>query len=107
MGGGRKGAQQGLRTVLGSIFVLAVLLGFFTALNDLRSGQREAGRQQLETALRRAALSCYANEGVYPPDLDWLQAHSGIQVDESRYLVFYEVFADNLMPNITVLEKGS
>jgi len=30
----------------------------------------------------------------------------GIVVDESRYLVMYDVFAENLMPDITVLERA-
>lgn len=85
--------------------VLAVCLWFLTALGNLNSGQGEKGRQQLENALRRAAVACYAAEGVYPPTLEYLTEHYGVQVDKDRYSVFYEVFAENLMPEITVLEK--
>lgn len=85
--------------------VLAVVLWFFTALDQLGTGQAEEGRQQLEIALRRAAVTCYAAEGVYPPTLAYLTEHYGVQVDTDRYNVFYEVFAENLMPEITVLEK--
>ena len=78
-----------------------------TALRQLDDGRAEAGRKQLEEALRRSAVTCYAVEGVYPPTLDYLRDHYGIQIDESRYIVFYEVFAENLMPEITVLLKES
>ncbi len=61
----------------------------------------------METALRRAAVACYATEGIYPPNLDYLTDRYGIQIDENRYLVHYEIFADNLMPDITVLGKES
>lgn len=94
-----------LRRMLSALAVLIVVACFFAALRNLRSGHGEAGRQQLETALRRAAVACYAAEGVYPPNLDALTAHSGVQIDEAHYAVFYEIFADNLMPDITVLEK--
>ena len=60
---------------------------------------------QLEEALRRATAACYAAEGVYPPDLQYLKDHYGIQVDETRYTVIYDSFASNLMPDITVLES--
>ena len=50
-------------------------------------------------------MTCYASEGVYPPDLEYLKDHYGVQIDEERYTVFYERFAQNLMPDITVLEK--
>lgn len=85
------------------LVLVAVLLWFFTALNGLNRGRTEEGRQQLEDSLHRAATAYYAAEGIYPPTLDTLAAYGGIQIDESRYAVFYEVFAGNLMPDITVL----
>ncbi len=83
--------------------ILVVLL-FFTALNSLDAGQSEEGRRQLEETLRRSAVACYATEGVYPPTIAYLEEHYGVQIDRDRYGVFYEVFAENLMPNITVVE---
>lgn len=85
------------------IFVLAAGIWFLTATGNLGDGQKEAGRQQLETALRRAAVACYAAEGIYPPTVQYLTDHYGIQIDREKYHVFYEVFAENLMPDITVL----
>ena len=82
---------------------MAVLLFFSTALNSLDQGQGEEAQRQLEEALRRGCVACYAAEGIYPPNLDYLKERYGVQVDESRYTVFYSVFADNLMPDITVL----
>ena len=90
-----------------AVLILAVLLWFFTAVGNLSQGSAEEGRQQLETALRRAAVACYAAEGVYPPTMDYLTDHYGVQVEEEKYIVFYEIFASNLMPDITVLEKGN
>ena len=94
-----------LRSLLIGICSLAMLLWFFTATAQLGTGQSEEGRQQLETALRRSAVACYAAEGIYPPTLEYLCEHYGIQIDEDRYYVFYEIFAENLMPDITVLER--
>ena len=78
---------------------------FFTGLHDLDRGQSEQGVQQLEQALRRAAVSCYATEGCYPADAAYLSEYYGVQIDEERYLVHYAVFAENLMPEITVTVK--
>ena len=98
--------RRTLMVFLAAMALLAVLLWFFTSLNNLSSSQGEEGRQQLETSLRRAAVACYAAEGIYPPTLDYLTEHYGVQIESERYVVFYEIFADNLMPDITVLEKG-
>lgn len=92
-----------LRTALLWAAVLAVLVWFFAAVGNVARGQSEEGRQQLESSLRRGAVAYYAAEGVYPPTLDELTRRSGIRIDEQRYSVFYEIFADNLMPDITVL----
>ena len=86
--------------------VLIVVLMFFTALSNLGAGQNEEGRAQLENVLRKTAVSCYAAEGYYPPTLEYMEEHYGIQIDRQRYNVFYEVFASNIMPDITVLEKN-
>ena len=59
----------------------------------------------MEDALRRAAVACYAAEGIYPPDISYLEEHYGIQIDKDRFAVYYDVFASNLMPDITVIEK--
>ena len=96
-----------LPTFLLPLLAAAVLLGFLTSLSNLEQGQSAEGKHQLEDALRRAAVACYAAEGIYPPNLDYLQEHYGIQIDASRYTVVYDVFASNLMPDITVLEQPS
>jgi hypothetical protein len=92
-------------SVILPLLAAAVLLFFLTALGNLGDGQRSEGKAQLEAALHRAAVACYACEGIYPPSLDYLKEHYGIQIDHSRYVVIYEAFAENLMPDITVLEK--
>ena len=85
--------------------VLLCIAVFVFSLRSVQTRQGEEGRQQLETALRRAAVACYAAEGVYPPTVAYLQEHYGVQIDEKHYLVFYDIFANNLMPDITVLER--
>ena len=96
-----------VRALLLPVVALAAALCFFTALSNLENGRDDQGRRQLEDSLRRSAVACYAAEGIYPPDLDYLEAHYGIQIDRSRYAVFYEIFAENLMPGITVVELES
>ena len=85
------------------IVIVAVLLCFLTAVYNLDRGQSAEELRQLEESLRRAAVAYYAAEGVYPPTLEELIRYGGVRIDRDRYHVFYEVFADNLMPDITVL----
>lgn len=87
--------------------VLAILLAvwFFVAVAGVQRDNAQEGKAQLEAAVRRAAVACYAAEGAYPPSLDYLKTHYGVQVNEERYVVYYTAFAENLMPEITALEK--
>ncbi len=101
----REKGRGALKALLTLAVLAVILLSFSTALSNLRLGGGEEGRLQLEESIRRAAVTCYAVEGIYPPDLAYLQEHYGIQVNEDRYYVFYEVFGANMMPDITVLER--
>ena len=86
--------------------ITAIIAALLLAVNRLEGGEREEGRKRLDTAVRRAAASCYAIEGMYPPSLEYLETHYGLQVDRERYTVHYEIFAENIMPDITTLENG-
>lgn len=94
-----------LRGLLFPAAAAAVLLFFAMALNSLDSDRAETDKRQLEDTLRRACVACYAAEGVYPPSETYLEEHYGIQIDKERYTVRYTAIAENLMPDITVLEN--
>ena len=85
--------------------VVCFILFFLMALSNLGSGKALEDKSQLEDALHRAAVCCYAIEGAYPPDLAYLETHYGIQIDRRHFTVSYIAIAENLMPDITVLEK--
>ena len=87
--------------------VVLVLLGFTAAVGQMGENSDAEGILRLEDTLRRTAVSCYAAEGCYPPDLEYLQEHYGVQYDEARYVVYYDASASNLMPDITVLERSN
>lgn len=87
------------------VLAVIVLLCFLSGLSNLSRGHADEDKQRLEDVVRRAAVACYAAEGMYPPNLEYLEEHYGIQVNHSRYVVDYISIAENLMPDITVLEK--
>lgn len=88
-----------------SLILLAVLAFVLTAVTNLEQGKQAQDIRQLEQVLHRTAVACYAVEGAYPPNVEYMQEHYGLTYDESRYQVHYELFASNFMPEITVMEK--
>ena len=103
----RKSQGTGLLSGLFLPLVLAAAAVFFAAaLNSLDQGRAQETYRRLEETLRRGCVACYAAEGIYPPDIAYLQDHYGVQIDTGRYTVHYSVFAENRMPDITVLENN-
>lgn len=103
------GKNRTIHALLVSLIALAavvfLLFSFVALVNDTRDRYSDSGIETLYLSLRRAAASCYATEGAYPPDLDYLCRRYGVVIDSDRYIVFYDAFAENLMPDITVIER--
>ena len=72
----------------------------------LPSSQRMEEELVLQ-AVRSAALTCYAVEGAYPMSLDELEHGYGLAYNKEAYIVVYNAFASNIMPDIQVLRKGA
>ena len=83
---------------------LALACGYF-AFSGSGKDLDEETVTAIRDAIRRSALQCYVVEGVYPPDLAYLQDHYGLQVNTDNYYVVYEAFASNVPPTINVIEK--
>ena len=89
---------------IGGFFVLLYVL--VMGADKIRDVKQRESLSQVENSLRKAVLTCYAREGRYPPTIQYLKENYGIQMDETKYDVFYEVQGSNLMPNIVVMESG-
>ena len=89
-----------------AIVLLMVLLlaGVWLLVSRVGNASDGAQTQFVTDAVHNAALTCYAVEGAYPDDLEYLRAHYGLAYDEDRYLVTYSAFASNLLPEIYVTE---
>lgn len=92
--------------VLSGLAFLLVLAVFLLVLRDFSQDTRLRQRQALETALNRCIVSCYALEGRYPESLAYLQENYPFTYDEKRFYVDYRLLADNLMPEVTILQRG-
>ena len=58
-----------------------------------------------EQAIERALITCYAAEGSYPAEFSYLEQHYGLTIDHDKYIVDYQIFASNIKPDVTLLQK--
>ena len=84
--------------------VLVIVVAFF-AYDAAHAALREQGELSVRNAILNSAKQCFAIEGTYPSSLAHLEENYGLVVNRSDYAITYEVFADNVMPNVVVLAK--
>jgi len=83
------------------------MVGVFVVMGSrqAQAGQREEAVRIVQESIMRAAISCYALEGAFPPTYAYLKENYHVYIDEGKYAVHYLIFASNMMPEITVVEK--
>ena len=84
------------------VFILGGLI-VASGMRNTLTGTRAEEQAQLESALKRAIVECYALEGVYPPDLTYIEENYGIVINPKQFRVHYEIFAENVMPDFKVI----
>lgn len=101
--------RQSIQRVLG--YFLPVLL--FSAMMvwliiGLFGVDNVADEQELEnvkSSIEKGVTMCYAIEGKYPDSIEYLRDNYGIVINEDKYIVHYECFADNIRPAVSILER--
>lgn len=59
----------------------------------------------LEKALSRDIIECYALEGYYPPDLNYIEEHYGLSYNKSEFFIDYQIEGENIKPTFTIIER--
>ena len=90
-----------------TLCIFAALTAFMLrqvgTMEEKTLAQRQA---RLKDAALRAAVACYSVEGVYPDSVEYLTEHYGLTVNRNTYIVVYEAFASNQLPEVQVLVRG-
>ena len=97
----------GKKDIAAGVVFVALIVGFVVLVNSLTATSGDQETQLGYDAVKNAALTCYAVEGTYPESLEYLREHYKLAYNTERFVVEYDAFASNLMPSITVLERGA
>ena len=92
------------RDVIKLLSIVAVLVLAVVLVNRIDTAHGTAETEIVRDAVKNAALTCYAVEGAYPENVDYLREYYRLAYDENRYFVTYESFASNMLPDIWVTE---
>ena len=91
-----------LAGILGIVLMAALV---WTGTRGLGQDLREEAVLSVKEAVERAALQCYAVEGAYPADLEYLTENYGLAVNTRDFYIRYDAFASNLPPDVRVEPK--
>lgn len=95
------------KDIAAGVAFVALIVCFLVMVNAITSTSDRQETQLVYDAVKNAALTCYAVEGTYPEDLQYLRDHYRLAYNQEKFIVEYDAFASNLMPGITVLERGN
>ena len=99
----KRAERQGmLRSVFFVIIISAVLIAGIYYISNMGS---EQGIKLTREAAIRTAVECYAIEGIYPPNVKYMEDNYNLSYDKTKYYIHYDAFASNIMPTIEVYEK--
>lgn len=90
--------------IISLVLFIGIFVVFIYGLQSAKEESRYEGLRIVEQSISRSIVTCYSIEGIYPEDLTYLKENYGLAIDESKYYVQYDVFASNIMPEVTVIE---
>jgi hypothetical protein len=86
------------------IFLLLISYLLF-GVNEVHEKSSEESYSILKDAVNKSAVQCYAIEGYFPPNIEYLEENYGLVIDYNKYIVSYNVFASNIMPDVEIFIK--
>lgn len=95
------------KDVAAILIFVALIVAFVLLINNITGKGNGRELEIVRDAVKNAALTCYAVEGMYPDDISYLREHYNLSYNEERYIVYYRPLASNLMPSIKVVERGN
>lgn len=95
-----------IRWIIGLALVVVMVAFAIFLHGKIQQDLAQQSTQSVQAAVLRSAVQCYSVEGVYPSNLDYLEQYYGLMIDHETYIISYDTFSSNLLPQVTVLVRG-
>ena len=89
--------------IVSLLVITAIVVVVFISFDQRGFESRQA--QLVRDSVMSCVVQCYALEGRYPDDLEYLQENYGLQLDTDRYIYHYDKFASNILPDVQVFAR--
>ena len=89
-----------------SIFIfIAVIMIFIFGISSISNSSVVNDQEILTEAINRDIVHCYCIEGMYPPNVKYMEDHYGLLYDSDKYIIDYEYIGANIMPKVMIIPK--
>jgi len=95
----------GAKNLIFMVVITLILIFGIVSLDVISKTKTEDMSENIQAAILSAAVQCYALEGSYPPDLDYLVDNYGLILDREVYFILYEIQGSNMIPNVAVIKR--
>ena len=83
--------------IVSLIFIVIIITG----LSSYESRFDGIETDRIKETVEKYAIQCYATEGAYPPNVQYLSDHYGLILND-KYIYEYEPIAENIKPIVQV-----
>ncbi len=86
-------------------FIVLLIILIVNGSSNFNSASSEIAKKAAYKAIEKSFMQCYASEGSYPNDLEYLEKNYGLILDRENFSYEYTVFSSNVMPEILIFEN--
>ena len=94
------------RKIIITLVIAAALTFSFLGILKVNKDIETQTTLSIKNSVVSSVVQCCAIEGTYPKNIQYLKDNYGLVLDESKYIITYDLFASNIMPDISVLKKN-
>ncbi len=96
------------RNIFLTLLVFCLLIGcLFLGFSNLEKTEDDQDYLRVEESIRKTVMACYAIEGSYPEDIEYLKENYGLYFNDELYQVHFRYLGGNIMPEYKVFLKGN
>ncbi len=97
--------KRRMRRSIAVIIICLIVIALWFVWGNAQESMREQAATSIRTTILDTAMQCCAIEGSYPMTLQYMEDNYGLRINRDDYVVFYEAFASNVLPSVTVVPK--
>ena len=92
--------------VFGVLLFVCCFVFFVIAIANVSDEVDENEIKTLESAIDKAVITCYAIEGAYPENIEYIEDNYGVVLDHEKFFVVYNILGPNVRPDVMVAPIG-